>query len=218
MKQWQQKVFGIVLFIAAIFLILANFEESSYAFSFLFELIQPVIVAGVLAFFLHIPMNGFRNFLQKHAKRPHKERFWNTISLVLTLLSVCIVLAAVCMLMIPALIQSIMDIYNKVQHNLPIWLNQLAAYGIDTAMLEEWLKNAEQGQLLQKLIVGVGNWVPTIFSAAASTASVVVDGVVGFILAIYLLMERHTIGRQLNKYWKPTCSILLVRKFEIREI
>ena len=142
MKQWQQKVFGIVLFIAAIFLILANFEESSYAFSFLFELIQPVIVAGVLAFFLHIPMNGFRNFLQKHAKRPHKERFWNTISLVLTLLSVCIVLAAVCMLMIPALIQSIMDIYNKVQHNLPIWLNQLAAYGIDTAMLEEWLKNA----------------------------------------------------------------------------
>ena len=51
MKQWQQKVFGIVLFIAAIFLILANFEESSYAFSFLFELIQPVIVAGVLAFF-----------------------------------------------------------------------------------------------------------------------------------------------------------------------
>ena len=78
MKQWQQKVFGIVLFIAAIFLILANFEESSYAFSFLFELIQPVIVAGVLAFFLHIPMNGFRNFLQKHAKRPHKERFWNT--------------------------------------------------------------------------------------------------------------------------------------------
>jgi len=56
-KQWQQKVFGIVLFIAAIFLILANFEESSYAFSFLFELIQPVIVAGVLAFFLHIPMN-----------------------------------------------------------------------------------------------------------------------------------------------------------------
>ena len=101
--------------------------------------------------------------------------------------------------MIPALIQSIMDIYNKVQHNLPIWLNQLAAYGIDTAMLEEWLKNAEQGQLLQKLIVGVGNWVPTIFSAAASTASVVVDGVVGFILAIYLLMERHTIGRQLNK-------------------
>ena len=74
--------------------------------------------------------------------------------------------------MIPALIQSIMDIYNKVQHNLPIWLNQLAAYGIDTAMLEEWLKNAEQGQLLQKLIVGVGNWVPTIFSAAASTASV----------------------------------------------
>ena len=199
MKQWQQKVFGIVLFIAAIFLILANFEESSYAFSFLFELIQPVIVAGVLAFFLHIPMNGFRNFLQKHAKRPHKERFWNTISLVLTLLSVCIVLAAVCMLMIPALIQSIMDIYNKVQHNLPIWLNQLAAYGIDTAMLEVWLKNGEQGQLLQKLIVGVGNWVPTIFSAAASTASVVVDGVVGFILAIYLLMERHTIGRQLNK-------------------
>ena len=142
MKQWQQKVFGIVLFIAAIFLILANFEESSYAFSFLFELIQPVIVAGVLAFFLHIPMNGFRNFLQKHAKRPHKERFWNTISLVLTLLSVCIVLAAVCMLMIPALIQSIMDIYNKVQHNLPIWLNQLAAYGIDTAMLEEWLTAA----------------------------------------------------------------------------
>ena len=50
MKQWQQKVFGIVLFIAAIFLILANFEESSYAFSFLFELIQPVIVAGVLQF------------------------------------------------------------------------------------------------------------------------------------------------------------------------
>lgn len=199
MKQWKRKALVAVLFIAAIFLILANFKEASFAFSFLFELIQPVLVGGIMAFFLYIPMSGYRKLLQKHAKKQHSERFWDTISLILTLLSVVIVLAAVCVIVIPTLVQSIRDIYSKVQVNLPKWLNQLATYGIDTALLEAWLKNAEQGQLLQKLIVGVGNWVPTIFSAAASTASVVINGVVGFILAIYLLLEKNKIGRQLIK-------------------
>lgn len=211
MKQWKRKVFAVVLFIAAVFLILANFEEASFAFSFLFELIQPVLVGGVMAFFLYIPMNGYRNLLQKHAKKQHSERFLDSISLALTLLSVAIVLVAVCVIVIPALVHSISDIYNKVQINLPKWMDQLANYGIDTALLEAWLKNAEQGQLLQKLIVGVGNWVPTIFSAAASTASVVVDVVVGFILAIYLLLEKRKIGRQLDKLMtanlqKKTCQ------------
>ncbi len=211
MKQWKRKVFAAVLFIAAIFLILANFEEASFAFSFLFELIQPILVGGVIAFFLYIPMHGYRSILQKHAKKQHSERFWDGISLVLTLLSVGIVLAAVCVIVIPALVQSVRDIYVKVQINLPKWLNQLAAYGIDTALLEVWLKDAEQGQLLQKLIVGVGNWVPTIFSAAANTASVVINGVVGFILAIYLLLEKNKIGRQINKLLianlqKKTCQ------------
>ena len=211
MKQWKRKAFAAVLFIAAIFLILANFKEASSAFSFLFELIQPVLVGGIMAFFLYIPMNGYRKLLQKHAKKQHSERFWDTISLILTLLSVVIVLTAVCVIVIPALVQSIRDIYSKVQINLPKWLNQLAAYGIDTALLETWLKNAEQGQLLQKLLVGVGNWVPTIFSAAASTVSVVINGVVGFILAIYLLLEKNKIGRQLNKLitanlQKKTCQ------------
>lgn len=211
MKQWKRKAFVAVLFIATIFLILANFKEASFAFSFLFELIQPILVGGIMAFFLYIPMSGYRKLLQKHAKKQHGERFWDTISLILTLLSVVIVLAAVCVIVIPTLVQSIRDIYSKVQINLPKWLNQLAAYGIDTALLEAWLKNAEQGQLLQKLIVGVGNWVPTIFSAAASTASVVINGVVGFILAIYLLLEKNKIGRQLSKLvtanlQKKTCQ------------
>lgn len=199
MKQWKRKVFAAVLFIAAIFLILANFEKASFAFSFLFELIQPVLVGGITAFFLYIPMNGYRNLLQKHTRKQHSERFLDSMSLILALLSVVVVLVAVCVIVIPALVHSIRDIYNKVQVNLPKWMDQLANYGIDTALLETWLENVEQGQLLQKLIVGVGNWVPTIFSAAANTASVVVDAVVGFILAIYLLLEKRKIGRQLEK-------------------
>ena len=117
MKQWKRKAFAAVLFIAAIFLILANFKEASSAFSFLFELIQPVLVGGIMAFFLYIPMNGYRKLLQKHAKKQHSERFWDTISLILTLLSVVIVLTAVCVIVIPALVQSIRDIYSKVQIN-----------------------------------------------------------------------------------------------------
>lgn len=189
--------FAVVIYAAA-----TNFGAVLAFLGKLVSLVLPLIIGLILAFVLSVPMNGFEKLLGnllKNAKFPAKEKLLPVLSFVLTIASVLLIAVLAVTLLIPELVSSIRGVAEQVQLKLPQWMAVLNSYNIDTQQMTDWLNSINMEGLIATLTGSAGFVLDSVLNISTTIVSVVINGGLGIVIMVYVLLSRKTLKRQCRR-------------------
>lgn len=191
--------FGVVLFA-----LLMHFSSVIKMAQRGITLILPIIVGLILAFVLNVPMKMFERLFEKIKKKhPKLEKLpIASLSLFATIACIVLLIGIVYTMFVPGLISSVRSIYNVFMENVPKWLSWLRSNGMDTAWLSREIASWDLNKLMAQItgnVGNVGNALGKVVDATTSFFSVAVNALMGFIIAIYVLLSKESLTRQCKK-------------------
>ena len=190
-------VLGVTLLVA-----LMNFKTVAGVIGTVFGLFMPLIVGGIIAFILNVPMHFFeKQFDRINSKKPMKwlAKLGPALSLVITLVLFAAVISFIAGVIFPNLAESFMSIAAMVRDAYPGWLAAAENFGIDTSVIGDWLAKLDFSTIMESLKNNSGKILFTAGQAASGVFSIVSKFGFGLVFAIYILMSKKKLGVQAKK-------------------
>ena len=204
-----------VLYIALVILVLIYSKEVFAGIGFVFSILMPFIVGGVIAFILNIPMNMIEKKWLKKWKGKSAANLKRPVSMVLAILLVVLVLCLVVLAVVPQLKNTITSIGAKAPAFFAGLIVQLEKLFADQPMLLEQLNKLEEIELDWNSITntvgaflktGVSSVLTSTVSVASSIVGGIANGFISFVFAIYILSQKEALenqGRRILKAYLP---------------
>lgn len=191
--------FGVVLFA-----LLMHFSSVIKMAQKGITLILPIIVGLILAFVLNVPMKMFERFFTKLKKKYPKLNKLpiGSTSLFATLACIILLIGIVYTMFVPGLVSSVRSIYNVFMENVPRWLSWLRSNGMDTAWLSREIASWDLNKVMAQItgnVGNVGNALGKVVDATTSFFGLAMNALMGFIIAIYVLLSKESLTRQCKK-------------------
>ena len=194
------KITGILTFCILLYCALQNTAAVKGGISTVMSYLNPFIVGGAIAFIINVPMRFIERHLFPKAKKLDKLR--RPFALILALLAIAAIIVLVCIIVIP----QIADTVSTLTVNIPQYMDNAKAYV--NKILEKYPELQEEFQSYtgkinwQSVITSVTGWVSngvvSTINVAGSAISGIVSTVVGFVFAIYILLQKERLGRQVR--------------------
>lgn len=194
------KITGILTFCILLYCALQNTAAVKGGIGTVMSYLNPFIVGGAIAFIINVPMRFIERHLFPKAQKLDKLR--RPLALILALLAIAAIIVLVCIIVIP----QVADTVSTLTVNIPQYMDNAKAYVNKT--LEKYPELQEEFQSYtgkinwQSVITSVTGWVSngvvSTISVAGSAISGIVSAVVGFVFAIYILLQKERLGRQVR--------------------
>lgn len=199
--------FGVCLYAA-----MMHLDVVLGALSAAVDIFFPVLLGLGFAFVLNVPVSGMERLLHRavgllpEGRRP-REGAITMASIVLVLIAIAGVAVLGVTMLVPELIASARTVAPLLAERLPEIEESLAANGVDVEKLAQFFQGAgassataAAGSGAQGLLnLGLGSIASSVFAAARSTVSVLSSSVFAFVIAVYVLASKRTLGRQVNR-------------------
>ena len=203
-----KKIRGLILFTVFVLVLLWNYKLVFDAIVFIWGVIYPFVLGGVIAYIVNLPMSFFEKKLFSKAKDAGKKwakKLARPLSLILTLIVIIGVIATVMLVVIPELGNTLINLGKTIQNFIP----QVQEWAIrtfeDNPEIVEWIRgiNFKWDEILSKgidfLKNGAGSVLGTTFEAAKSIINGVTTFFISFVFACYILVQKEKLGRQVVK-------------------
>ncbi len=215
-KELKKEIIKIIILAIILIFALIHIKEIWNFLGFIIQLIMPFIIGIVIAFVLNILIHLIEKKLLNKSKMKDKSK--RTISLLLSLAIVLTFIIILLLLIIPQLKNTVQLFVN----NMPMYEENvkelLDKFNIDPEFvqdIEEGVKNF--GSVAIDFIKNNSDQILEItLGVASNVITVIVNLVVAFVFAIYLLAQKEKLLSQLNKVLKAYLPISKVTK--IRDI
>lgn len=202
-------MFGIAAACILLYLGIQNIGTVARALGWCLDLVMPLVLGGVIAMILNVPMRFFEDHIWKRTRSLFLQKIRRPVCLVLALVSIIGIMAGVVWLVIPELadaltvvIQGIGEVINMVN-----------------AMSEEELAELPLGHFLlsvdwERILGTIQSWLKTEVSVIVNTAFGTVTSFVGglfdffiaFVFSVYILFGKERLIHQairLVRAWLP---------------
>ena len=215
-KDVKKDIIQIILIVIILIFAFLNIKEIWSFLKFIIDLIMPFIIGIAIAFVLNILMKFIERKLLDKAKMKSKNK--RTISLLLSLAFIFTFIIVLLLLIIPQLKNTFtlfVDNMPRYEENVRVLLTKL---DIDTAVIQN-IEDAVQnfGDVAVDFIKNNGDQILEVtLGVASNVIGVVVNLVIAFVFAIYLLVQKEKLLGQINKVLKAYLPIKKVMK--IRDI
>lgn len=194
------KICGILAFAILLYSALQNWSGVKAGASTVMSYLMPFISGGAIAFIINVPMRALERVIFPKAHMLDKLR--RPLALVLTLLLIVGALVLVGFTVIP----QVADTISALAVNIPEYMKNAEVY--ITKLLADYpdiLKYVEKFAAefnWKDTLTSVSGWlssgVVSTISAAGSAISRLVSVVVGFVFAIYVLLQKERLGNQVR--------------------
>ena len=218
MKEKLKQNLIVTAFGICLFAVLFHLSEVISFLNRILHLLQPVIVGAVLAFFIHVPVNGIEKWLVRlfqNAKKQPKVKHIQILSFLLALLCIGLVLTLVLTLLVPEIIHSARSLYAQLQELIPQWITWLDSQGAGTAGIEEFLAGLDLDRMLEGISNGLDVVLVNVADVLSSTVSLVVTAGFALIISFYITLSKERLCRHgrilVLAYWKPQWAEGLLR-------
>lgn len=203
-KENMKKIKQLILFAVVTVILGVNYQKLLVLIGDVIKIISPFLLGAAVAFVLNVPMRSIeKNVMQKKASRLRRP-----VSLCLTILLVVGILGVVTFVVVPELFQTFMTL----QKSIPSFINeskrQMEEWFIRYPEIVEYINvvQVDWDQLFKDIMgflsSGAGSMLSSTMSAAFSIANGVVNFGIGFIFAIYILLQKENLGRQMKRLMK----------------
>ena len=192
-------VVGVCLFAA-----LMNFSAIMEFGRKIVRLILPIIVGGILALFINVPMTGIEKRIRSFARKGKKklsDKGCRIISFLITIFCVLLVLAFVLTLVVPEIARSVQSLYLLIEARIPEWLAYLDSNHVDAQWLEALLAeiDIDMEQMTQGISDGIDMVLEGTFQTLGSAVSTVITAAFGLIIAIYMTLGKERLRRHSSR-------------------
>ncbi len=190
------KIIGIITAAAIIFAIFRNFTAVLEFLKGAASIFTPFVAGAAIAFVVNVPMRAIEKGLFPKSKKLEKLR--RPLAFILTLLAILAVVSVVVILVVPQLGETFRTLGSKI----PSFMDKAELY------IEGIFKDYPQ---IQSTIAGLSldwsgimtsasGWIQSGLSSTLDVAANAVNGVVsafiGFVFAIYILLQKEKLGNQ----------------------
>lgn len=196
--------FGVLLFVG-----LQHLSAVLTFLRFVLELLSPFILGLCIAFILSVPLRGIETRLFSPLNRKFTGPVWNKLrrplALVLTLLLAFGVLAVVLLLVIPELSRTCIALADSIPGFLAWAQKWLTDLGTEYPQIQEWIASVEINW--QAISDSAISWLETsavsvlnsAFRLIVSAFNGVFNFIMGFIFALYVLLQKEHLSRQIQR-------------------
>ena len=193
-------------------------QQVFWGVGFLVRIITPFLAGGAIAFVLNIPMKAFEEKLLGRWRGKGAGSVKRPLCLVLSMVSVLLVLSVVVGTVVPQVASTASEIGKKVpvfMDNVAEELDKLAKNNpelmrqIDKLDLEEINWDSLLGNVIDFLRNGAGDVLNSTVSVASGIISGVVNAVIAFIFALYILAQKERLedqGRRIVSAYLPAAA------------
>lgn len=200
----------------AVFTVIFKYAALKKACAVIISVLQPILIGAVLGYLFNPLLRridgGLCQLILPEVKNREKAKHViRTVSSILTLLIFLTLFGLIIYMIVPALIESIVNLVNTMSANVEhfiAWYNELSIPGKGSGeweshllmaadYLEEWFNNTLLPQLQD-----FTQWQDYLTSITASAISILValkNVVIGLIVSIYVLMEKERFEGQAKK-------------------
>lgn len=190
---------------AALILLIMNFNEVLGFLKRMQGIFFPLLMGAVIAYILNILMVKLEKIYFPKSKRKWVIKTRRMVCIVLSIFMVAGILIFVIALVIPELVGALQVIGVAI----PVYFDKISTwlltYSDQFPLIEEWLANLEINweQLFKNIMAYATSGVSGLLNSTISIVSVVAGGVINFVIAlifaIYLLVEKENLFRQVKK-------------------
>ncbi len=190
------KIIGIITAAAIIFAVFRNFTAVLGFLKGVAAIFMPFVVGAAIAFVVNVPMRAIEKGLFPKSRKLDKAR--RPLALVLTLLAVLAVVSVVVILVVPQLGETFKTLGSKV----PAFMAKAEEYieGIfkDYPQIQSTIAglSLDWGGIVSSVSGWVQSGLTSTLDVAASAVNGVVSTFIGFVFAIYILLQKEKLGNQ----------------------
>lgn len=206
-KKFRESLMLIVVGILLYFL-LTNYKLFFSILFYVYDILFPVLLGGLIAFILNVPMSAIEKKFFKPPKNPKRQKLVESIkrpcSIALTLLVAVGVIVLLLVLIIPSIAKTI----SSLSENVPTIVDHISETIENNKALSSLFKNLDITK--DSIVNGLTDWLKGGISAvktmdstvslATSIFSSIVNFVLGTIFAIYFLAQKEKLKRQATKF------------------
>lgn len=199
-KKWRGAA-GLIVLAFVLYCAAQNLEVIGTGIGMLFGFAQPILLGACIAFVLNIPMSAIEGYLQ-HARWRWLKRWSRVFSLIGAVVFIVASLGLVIALVVPELTNTVQLLAREI----PKFWSWIQKWLLENEelypALKEWIAglsiNWEQlgKQVFQALTSGVSGVLGGTVAVISGMFTGVVNGVVAFIISIYILLDKERLGRQ----------------------
>ena len=207
-RETVKRIKGLIVFAALVVACLWKYDVVVSVLAFIFHVIFPFVLGGVIAFILNVPMN----FIQRHLFAPerverHKiqKKIARPVSMLIVIFGVFGIVALVMFVLIPQLGDTFSNLGSSIQAFIPKvqeWAEKLFH---DNKEIMTWVNslkfdwNKIMGAGIDFFKNGAGSVLDSTITAAKSIVSGITTFFIAFVFAVYILLQKEKLGIQAKK-------------------
>lgn len=210
-KENLKKIRGLILFTIFVLVALWNFELVFDGIRFLWGVIFPFVLGGVIAFIVNIPMTFLEGKIfgklrvAKGKKGKWADKLARPLSLILTWIVILGIIAVVVLVVVPELGRTVLGLGKTIQDFVP----EVQKWAIELFQDNEEIVKAISeinfkwdellGNMVDFLRNGAGSVLDTTMEAAKSIITGVTTFFIAFVFSFYVLLQKEKLGEQVKK-------------------
>lgn len=204
-REKMRQIRRLMVLAAVLVLAIIYSERVLYGVAFLLGISKPFIYGGVIAFVLNILLRAFEEKLLRGWKGKLAAKFKRPLCMVLALVTVSLIIAVVVGTVVPQVTTTASEIGKKIPaftENVIAELDSLTKNYPELAEQVEKLENLEinwnsmLGNVVGFLKNGMADMLTSTFSVASGIISGLVNVVIAFIFALYILAQKEKLENQ----------------------
>ena len=173
--------------------------------AFLFGIMSPFLIGGVIAFILNIPMRAIEEKLLARWKGKGARKGKRPVSMVLSLVTVVLIITVVVGTVVPQVASTAAEVGRKVPAFMDSIIEELDKLTKKYPELAEQVNHLEQLEMNWDSILnsifdflknGAGDMLNSTVNVASGIISGVVNAVISFIFALYILSQKENLAGQ----------------------
>lgn len=207
MIEWNRsnikKILGIITFTLLLYTGLNNFLEVLKGLHVGMRLLSPFLLGGCIAFIMNVPMRFIENKLMKSWKT--KQQVKRGTSLIVTIIFFIILFFLVTVLVLPELGSTIGDLFVSIPDSLKNFQEWLLSKDIPWPEIKTYIENwnMDWNSIITKGLTFLKSGLLGSFFTTVGVVSSIVSGVtnfiIGFVFAIYILLQKEILSKQIRK-------------------
>ena len=196
---------GLIVFTVAVVVVGVNYQKLLAAAGALLKMLAPFLLGGAIAFALNVPMRFLENRLWSRLSRK-ESRYRRSVCLILAIAGVVGALTVVMVLVVPELFRTIMTLERSIPQFFANVQQALEGIFADYPEIETYISSIEIDwkSTLEQIVFFLGHGAGTVLSTTVSAAVGIVNGVatfcIGFVFALYILLQKENLARQAGRF------------------
>ena len=205
-KKDMKNIMLLILFGVLVYVGIQRIDMIWFFLSAFLNVVYPFLLGAAMAFVLNVPMSFLERKLFGSLKENSRgKKAARPVSLLLSILLVAGVMLLVILVVVPQLGQTILIISDSVEAALP----KVQAWAMETfrnnTQIVQWIQSLEFdwnniiNTAVNFLKNGAGNVLSSTMAVARTLVNVLVNFFVGFVFAVYILLQKEKLSVQVRK-------------------